>query len=99
MPPHDPLNLHVPEPGFRPGSKPDFSGVTIPKAGTVRKPPLDAAPEGIRDLAYSIIRVLNRAGEAVGPWAGQLSDEELQTALKTMMKVRAYDVRMQMAQR
>ena len=99
MPAHDPLSLHVPEPGFRPGSKPDFSGVTIPKAGTVRKPPLDAAPEGIRDLAYSIIRVLNRAGEAVGPWAGQLSDEELQTALKTMMKVRAYDVRMQMAQR
>ena len=99
MPVHDPLNLHVPEPGFRPGSKPDFSGVTIPKAGTVRKPPLDAAPEDIRDLADSIIRVLNRAGEAVGPWAGQLSDEELQTALKTMMKVRAYDVRMQMAQR
>jgi 2-oxoisovalerate dehydrogenase E1 component alpha subunit len=99
MPAHDPLNLHVPEPGFRPGSKPDFSGVTIAKAGTVRKPPVDAAPEDIRDLAYSIIRVLNRAGEAVGPWAGELGDEALQAGLKTMMKVRAYDVRMQMAQR
>ncbi|NJO22077.1 MAG: 3-methyl-2-oxobutanoate dehydrogenase (2-methylpropanoyl-transferring) subunit alpha [Sphingomonadales bacterium] len=99
MPAHDPLNLHVPEPAFRPGSRPDFSGVTIPKAGTVRKPPVDAAPEDIRDLAYSIIRVLNRAGEAVGPWAGELGDEALQAGLKTMMKVRAYDVRMQMAQR
>ena len=80
MPAHDPLNLHVPEPGFRPGSKPDFSGVTIPKAGTVRKPPVDAAPEDIRDLAYSIIRVLNRAGEAVGPWAGELPTKRCRPA-------------------
>jgi 2-oxoisovalerate dehydrogenase E1 component alpha subunit len=29
-----------------------------------------ADPEAMRDLAYSIIRVLNRDGEAVGPWAG-----------------------------
>ena len=89
---HSRLNLHVPEPEFRPGSRPDFSGVTIPRAGTVRKPPVDAAPEDIRDLAYSIIRVLNRVGEAVGPWAGELSDEALLAGLKTMMKVRAYDV-------
>ena len=95
----DPLKLHVPEPEFRSGSRPDFSGVSIPKAGTVRRPPVDAPPEDIRDLAYSIIRVLNRAGEAVGPWAGELGDEALLAGLKTMMKVRAYDVRMQLAQR
>ena len=94
-----PLSLHVPEPEFRPGSRPDFSGVSIPKAGSVRRPPVDAAPEEVRDLGYSIIRVLNRAGEAVGPWSGELSDEALLDGLKTMMKVRAYDVRMQMAQR
>lgn len=99
MPVRDPLRLHVPEPEFRPGAKPDFSGVTIPKAGTVRRPPVDAEPEDIRDLGYSIIRVLNRAGEAVGPWAGELSGEALLEGLRTMMKVRAYDVRMQMAQR
>jgi 2-oxoisovalerate dehydrogenase E1 component alpha subunit len=93
------LSLRVPEPEFRPGTKPDFSDVTIPRAGTVRRPPVDTAPEEIRDLAYSIIRVLNRAGEAVGPWAGELSGETLQVGLKTMMKVRAYDARMQMAQR
>jgi 2-oxoisovalerate dehydrogenase E1 component alpha subunit len=96
---HSPLKLHVPEPEFRPGSRPDFSGVTIPKAGSVRRPPVDVAPEEIRDLGYSIIRVLNRTGEAVGPWAGELSDQALLDGLKTMMKVRTYDVRMQMAQR
>ena len=99
MPGRDPLKLHVPEPEFRPGGKPDFSGVSIPRAGSVRKPPVDTAPEEIRDLAYSIIRVLNRFGEAVGPWAGVLTNEALLTGLRTMMKVRAYDVRMQMAQR
>ena len=65
----------------------------------MRRPPVDVAPEEVRDLGYSIIRVLNRAGEAVGPWSGELSDEALLDGLKTMMKVRAYDVRMQMAQR
>ena len=36
-----------------------------------------------RDLAYSIIRVLNREGEAVGPWAGTLTDEELAEGFAT----------------
>jgi 2-oxoisovalerate dehydrogenase E1 component alpha subunit len=96
---HSPLSLHLPEPEFRPGNRPDFSGVTIPKAGSVRRPPVDVAPEEVRDLGYSIIRVLNRAGEAVGPWSGELWDDALLDGLKTMMKVRAYDLRMQMAQR
>jgi hypothetical protein len=54
----------------------DFSNVQISAAGEVRRPQVDVAPEDIHDLAYSIIRVLNREGEAVGPWAGLLSDEE-----------------------
>jgi 2-oxoisovalerate dehydrogenase E1 component alpha subunit len=54
----------------RPGDEPDFSKVPIPKAGSVPRPPVDVDPRDIRDLAYSIIRVLNRQGEAVGPWAG-----------------------------
>ncbi len=65
-----PLTLHVPEPAVRPGGTPDFSSVRVPRAGSVARPPVDADPESIRDLAYSIIRVLNRDGEAVGPWAG-----------------------------
>lgn len=94
-----PLRLHVPEPEFRPGDTPDFSWVKVPKAGSVRRPPVDADPESLRDLAFSIIRVLNRKGEAVGEWAGDLSDDELRAGLRHMMLLRAFDKRMQMAQR
>jgi 2-oxoisovalerate dehydrogenase E1 component alpha subunit len=58
---YGPLTLHVPEPAVRPGGAPDFSNVKIPKAGAVPRPAVDADPETIRDLAFSIIRVLNRA--------------------------------------
>src|SRR6476661_2168925 len=94
-----PLTLHVPEPAVRPGDNPDFSSVRIPRAGSVARPPVDADPEAMRDLAYSIIRVLNRDGEAVGPWAGLLSDEALLAGLRDMMTLRAFDARMLMAQR
>ena len=99
MPAHEPLRLHVPEPEVRPGDKPDFSNVPIPKAGSVPRPPVDVDPRDIRDLAYSIIRVLNRQGEAVGPWAGTLSEEELLEGLRHMMTLRTFDARMLTAQR
>ena len=99
LPTPQPLSLKVPEPEVRPGGKPDFSGVTIPRAGTVRRPEVDADPADIRDLGYTIIRVLNRAGEAVGPWAGLLDDAQALQGLRDMMKVRAFDARMLMAQR
>jgi len=94
-----PLSLHVPEPEVRPGGKPDFSDVKIAAAGSVRRPEIDAKPEDIRDLAYSIIRVLNRKGEAVGPWVGLLSDDDLKEGLRHMMTLRAFDARMLIAQR
>jgi 2-oxoisovalerate dehydrogenase E1 component alpha subunit len=93
------LSLHVPEPAVRPGGQPDFSNVKIPKAGSVPRPEVDAPAESMRDLAYSIIRVLNQQGEAVGPWAGSLADEELLAGLRDMMRLRAFDARMVMAQR
>lgn len=91
--------LHVPEPAVRPGGTPDFSNVRIPQAGSVDRPDVDADAETMRDLAYSIIRVLTREGEAVGPWAGLLSDQELLEGLRHMMTLRAFDARMQLAQR
>ena len=48
----------------------------------------------IHDLAYSIIRVLDRQGEAVGPWAPGLDAEALKAGLRAMMQTRAYDERM-----
>lgn len=93
------LTLHVPEPEVRPGDTPDFSNVEIPPAGSVRRPAVDENPEDMRDIAYSIIRVLNRKGEAVGPWAENLSDEELRAGLRDMITLRTYDSRMMTAQR
>ena len=95
----EPLRLHVPEPEVRPGDQPDFSRVTIPKAGSVPRPPIDVDPREIRELAFSIIRVLNRQGEAVGPWAMALTEDELRDGLRHMMKLRTFDARMLIAQR
>ncbi len=93
------LSFRVPTPEIRPGDSPDFSDVKIPKAGTVRRPAVDADPESIRDMAFTIIRVLTRDGDAAGEWAGVLSEDELRTGLRHMMRLRAFDARMLMAQR
>lgn len=94
-----PLSLHVPEPGCRPGDTPDFSDFEIPRAGAVPRPPLDVDPDDIRELAFSIVRVLNKEGAAVGPWARELSADDLRDGLRHMLTLRAYDARMMTAQR
>lgn len=93
------LQLNVPEPECRPGGTPDFSNFEIPKAGSVRRPEIDEKAEEMHDLAYSIVRVLDREGNAVGPWKDTLSDEDLLRGLRHMMTLRVYDNRMMMAQR
>lgn len=94
-----PLSLHVPEPPARPGETPDFSYVEVPPAGEQPRPAIDASARELADFAHSMIRVLDDEGEAVGPWAGTLTDEEAVEGLRTMMRVRAYDERMMTAQR
>ncbi len=93
------LSLHVPEPSVRPGGKPDFSHVSVPEAGEAPRPPIDVAPGDIRDFAYSMIRVLDDYGDAVGDWAGELSAEQLRKGLRDMMLTRAFDARMLLSQR
>lgn len=93
------LSLRVPQPECRPGDTPDFSSFEIPSAGAVRRPAVDENPEDMRDLAYSIIRVLDKTGRAKGDWAGSLTDEELVKGLRDMMTLRIYDSRMMTAQR
>ena len=96
---YPPLSFRVPAPEIRPGDTPDFSGVHIPPAGSVRRPPVDSEPEGLRDLAFTIIRVMSRDGDAVGEWACDLDEETLLIGLRHMMRLRAFDARMLMAQR
>ncbi len=93
------LSLHVPEPAHRPGDAPDFSGVVVPAAGSVRRPDIAAHPREIADLAYTLIRVLEMDGTAVGPWDPRLDPDTLRRGLRLMMLTRAYDERMYRAQR
>ena len=93
------LSLRVPAPKHRPGDTPDFSGSVLPEAGEARRPEINARAHDITDLAYSLIRVLDAKGKAVGPWNPQLDAETLRRGLKTMLLTRAYDDRMYRAQR
>ena len=93
------LSLHVPEPKFRPGQKPDFSGLRISEPGAIPRPPINVAPHDIRDLADGVIRVMDDRGRPVGPWDPGVSPEELRRALRFMMTTRSYDDRMLRAQR
>jgi len=93
------LSLRIPEPRFRPGETADFSNLAIPEAGETPRPPVDAEPKDMRDLAYGLVRVLTKDGEAVGPWNPKLDVETLKRGLRIMMLTRVYDDRMYRAQR
>jgi 2-oxoisovalerate dehydrogenase E1 component alpha subunit len=94
-----PLALHVPEPKFRPGDAVSFDDMVFPEAGSVARPPEDADPATMRDLPFTLIRVLDKDGKAVGPWNPRLSVERVKRILRGMMLTRAYDDRMFRAQR
>jgi 2-oxoisovalerate dehydrogenase E1 component alpha subunit len=95
----EPLRLHVPEPSGRPGHETDFSYLHLSPAGEVARPPIDVSAAETSGLAYSLVRVLGDDGRAVGPWAPQLDPQLLRRGLRAMMKTRAYDARMLIAQR
>src|SRR5450755_109354 len=94
-----PLRLHVPEPTGRPGHGTDFAYLHLSRAGEVRRPPVDGSPVDAGDLAYTLVRVLDEDGQAVGPWAPRIDADRLRRGLRAMMKTRAFDARMLIAQR
>ena len=93
------LSLHVPEPQFRPGDTVDFAAVDVPPAGEARRPDTADAAKGFTDLAYTLVRVLDDDGNAVGPWDPKLSPDMLRRMLRNMALLRAFDERMFRAQR
>lgn len=94
-----PLQLHIPEPRFRPGDHADFSYLDIPRPEDTRCPdPLAPASE-MRDLAFGLIRVLDADGAAAGAWNPNLSPDTLRQALAAILLTRAYDDRMFRGQR
>jgi len=94
-----PLRLHVPEPSGRPGHATDFSYLHVAPAGAARRPPVDVSPADTADLAFTLVRVLDDDGHAVGPWAPEPDVPLLQRGLRAMLKTRAFDARMLIAQR
>ncbi|MBS0325476.1 MAG: 3-methyl-2-oxobutanoate dehydrogenase (2-methylpropanoyl-transferring) subunit alpha [Proteobacteria bacterium] len=95
----EPLHLHVPEPSGRPGHHTDFSYLQTSPAGAVPRPPIDVSPADTGDLARALVRVLADDGRALGPWNPQLEPGRLRQGLAAMLKTRAFDARMLVAQR
>jgi 2-oxoisovalerate dehydrogenase E1 component alpha subunit len=94
-----PLSLHVPAPNCRPGDKPDFAAATLADAGAAPRPDTAVPARETHGLAYSLVRVLDDQGRAVGPWDPKLDPETLRRGLKAMILTRAFDERMYRAQR
>lgn len=94
-----PLSLYIPEPSARPGDAAEFDGIVLPAPGETRRPDSFAEEKDMRDLPFGLIRVLNDAGEAVGPWAPRIAPEMLRKALRTMMLTRVFDERLFRAHR
>ena len=93
------LKLHIPEARFRPGDSPSFAYLKLPEAGQAARPPAGAPASAARDLAYGLVRVLDGAGEAVGPWNPGLDSATLLRGLRAMLLTRIFDDRMFKAQR
>jgi 2-oxoisovalerate dehydrogenase E1 component alpha subunit len=93
------LKLRVPTPRARPGDPVDFDNLEIQPAGVAPRPDIRATAEEMRELAFSLVRVLNDEGEAVGPWNPRLDVGTMTRALRIMLTTRAYDDRMYRMQR
>ncbi len=93
------LSMHIPEPPARPGEEPDFSEFIIVDAGVVPRPAVDTPDDQMRDFPFTLIRVLDDAGQAVGEWDPKLDADTLRRGLRDMMLTRAFDVRMLKTQR
>ena len=94
MPEFEPLRLRMREPLARSGDPAPFASLITSSAGEVRRPPLEVAATEVFDLAYSLVRVLDDDGDAVGPWANSLSLDQMIVGLRDMLTVRAFDAQM-----
>ena len=90
----EPLRLRMREPLARSGDMAPFASLSTSSAGEVRRPPLEVVATEVFDLAYSLVRVLDDNGDAVGPWANSLDHDQMIVGLRDMLTVRAFDARM-----
>ena len=88
------LTLHVPEPEARPGDAVDFGRIAVPGAGSAPRPDVAVAATETHPLCYTLVRVLDDEGRAIGPWDPKLDAEKLRRILRDMLLVRVFDERM-----
>ena len=93
------LELHVPEPPFRPGDTPDFSSLKVPPAGAAPRPDVAAPAVETHPLTTALVRVLGDDHKAVGPWDPKLDPDTVRKMLRDMVTVRIFDDRMYRSQR
>jgi 2-oxoisovalerate dehydrogenase E1 component alpha subunit len=94
------LKLHIPEPAARPGQPGgEFQHLSIPDAGTVRRPDTGTAESKLRDLPFELIRVLDDNGSALGEWCPDLTPDVLRRGLRAMTMTRLFDDQMFRLQR
>ena len=93
------LELHVPEPSYRPGDSVDFAHIDVPEAGVQPRPDEACEPIATSDLCYDLVRVLGDDNRVHGPWDPKLDAETLRTMLHNFALVRAFDERMFRGQR
>ena len=93
------LALHVPEPPFRPGDKPDFSKMTVPAAGSAPRPDVAAPAAETHPLTTALVRVLDEDNKAVGAWDPKLDPDTHRKMLSNMVTVCIFDDRMYRSQR
>jgi len=94
-----PLQLHVPEPRFRPGDQVDYSHLPITAAGVQPRPDEACAASATHPLCLDLVRVLGEDHLAAGPWDPKLAPETLRRMLRLMALTRAFDDRMYRGQR
>ena len=80
-----PLELHIPEPKFRPGDKADFSDIIVPEVDALPRPDEAVKPAVIHPLAYGLIRVLGEDNQAKGSWNPGLDADRLRFMLRKML--------------
>ncbi|MGH8188943.1 MAG: thiamine pyrophosphate-dependent enzyme [Steroidobacteraceae bacterium] len=89
----------MPRPPARPGEAVDFTYLHVSPPGALPRPAVDAPPADTAPLANGMIRVLDDAHGAIGPWDPQLTPAALQDGLRHMLLTRVFDDRMERAQR
>ncbi|MFT4658031.1 MAG: 2-oxoisovalerate dehydrogenase E1 component alpha subunit [Candidatus Aldehydirespiratoraceae bacterium] len=95
---HGPLQLRIPEPKRDPEAD-DPGTMFLSAAGEMQRPDLDEKVERVALMRKQMVRVLDDDGNAVGPWAPNLSVEHMTAGLRDMMLVRQLDARMLRAHR